>query len=478
MAGRRSGGRRAIVIVVSLLLVAGAATAGLLFWNQRSKSNSAVSTSTISSVVPYPTISAVDPPVAAVAAKIKPLPVAAGRVPTVAGVLKILGPVLANPGMARYTGVVVDAATGKVLWSKDSATATQPASTMKLLTGAALLTKVDPNSRFTTRVVQGPHAGDVVFLGGGDVTLSARSAGVTTPYDGAPTVSDLAAQVKAKGYAVKRILLDTSYWTGSDLADGWDPNDIAAGNITRMQALMVDGDRKDPATEDSSRTGTPAITAGKALARALGDPNLPVIVGAAAKNAKLLASVQSQPMSVLLSQALLNSDNVLAEALARQVAIALGGAPSFTGASQAIVIALGDLKLDTIGLTMVDGSGLSHNDLAPTALLASVMTLAVTGRVPALRGLLNGLPVAGVSGTLSRASDRFQTAQSKAGIGWVRAKTGSVDFTYALVGYVPDVDGRLLVFALNSNGVISSGPNQSRPAQDAFAAALRTCGCS
>jgi len=47
--------------------------------------------------------------------------------------------------------------------------------------------------------------------------------------------------------------------------------------------------------------------------------------------------------------------------------------------------------------------------------------------------------------------------------------------TYALAGYVPDVDGRLLVFALNSNGVTG---DPGRYAQDAFATALRSCGCS
>ncbi len=462
-----------MIAVLCVVLVAAAATAAVLFWPKPAAPTA--TSSSVSSVVAPPTINAVDPPVTAAAAKITPLPVKSGKPPTPAGVAKILAPALANPSLAQYTGEVIDAATGKVMWNVKSSTPSQPASTMKLLTGAALLTKVNPNSRLTTKVVQGTQKGDIVFVGGGDVTLSARAAGVTTVYDGAPTVADLAAQIVASGYPVKRILLDTSYWTGPDLADGWDASDVPAGYVTRMQPLMVDGDRKDPSKEDSSRTGAPAINAGKALARALGNADLPVSEGTAKKGAKLLAAVQSQPMSVLLSQALLNSDNVLAEALARQVALALGGAPSFEGASQATVIALQDLKLDTIGLVMADGSGLSHKDMAPTSLLAQVMTLGVTGRIPALRGLLSGLPVAGVSGTLSKSEGRFLTPASKAGVGWVRAKTGKVDVTYALAGYVPDVDGRLLVFALNSNGVTAG---KSLNAQDVFAAALRTCGCS
>ena len=234
---------------------------------------------------------------------------------------------------------------------------------------------------------------------------------------------------------------------------------------------MVDGDREDPANENSIRTGDPANTAGKALARLLGTPDLPLVAGTAPEGGTVIGQVSSQPMSVLLAQALENSDNVLAEALARQVAIARGAPPSFDGASAAILEALEDLKIDTIGVEMYDGSGLSTKDRVPPAVLAQVVSLAVKGEPPALRNLLTGLPIAGVSGSLA---DRFQDDGSQAGAGWVRAKTGSLEVTYALAGYVPDVDGRILVFAFVSNGV-SAG---TRPALDALAAGLRGCGCA
>ena len=205
-----------------------------------------------------------------------------------------------------------------------------------------------------------------MLVGGGDVTLSARNEGVDTVYDGAPLMADLAAQVRASGVDVKRIVLDTDYWSGPDLADGWQTSDIrgtpgsAQGYITRMSPLMVDGDREDPANENSIRTGDPANTAGKALARLLGKPDLPLVDGTAPEDATVIGQVSSQPMSVLLAQALENSDNVLAEALARQVAIARGAPPSFDGASAAILEALEDLKIDTIGVEMYDGSGHVH----------------------------------------------------------------------------------------------------------------------
>jgi len=60
------------------------------------------------------------------------------------------------------------------------------------------------------------------------------------------------------------------------------------------------------------------------------------VEGPAPPNAQVLAEVHSQPMSILLSQALLNSDNVLAEALARQAL-----APMFAAGGRVI-----DLDVD------------------------------------------------------------------------------------------------------------------------------------
>nr|WP_240188541.1 D-alanyl-D-alanine carboxypeptidase/D-alanyl-D-alanine-endopeptidase [Nakamurella flavida] len=378
---------------------------------------------------------------------------------------------LSNPELKQFTGIVVDAATGQTLWNTDAATPQLPASTAKLLTGAALLTSLDPDSRFTTRVVQGDQAGDVILIGGGDVTLSARAEGAATVTPGAASMADLAEQVKATGVPVQRIVLDTSYWSGPALADGWLTEDIGKGYLTRMSPLMVDGDRIDPATENSRRTGDPAVTAGKAFATFLGLPDVPLVPGTAPEGTAVLGEVQSQPMSVLLAQALENSDNILAEALARQVAIARGAPPSFAGASAATLEALGALGIDTIGVELSDGSGLSTSDRVPPAVMAQVVTLAVNGQVPALRSMLTGLPIAGATGSLK---DRYLRPESNAAAGWVRAKTGSLDVTYALAGYVPDVDGRILVFSFNSNGV--SG-DAARWAQDAVAAALRGCGC-
>lgn len=468
-----------ISLVVALVVVAGGAAYFLFFRGGDGGTGTAGSSTSTTASRPDVT----DPPVQIPTPAVAPVAVDSGKKPTEAGVAKRLAPILANKQIGyTYSGLVVDAATGKVLWKHNPGTPSLPASTVKILTGAAVLTSMDPNTRLVTKVVQGDQEGDIVFVGGGDVTLSARQTGVATVYDGAPTVADLAAQIKASGVQVKRILLDTSYWAGEPLAGGWQRVDIAGGYITNMEALMVDGDRTDPSNENSPRTGTPAKTAGVALARALGDANIPIVAGQTAPpDGKVIAQVRSQPVSVLLTQAMVNSDNILAEALGREVAIKRGQSGSFDGVAASLQQSVEDLKLDSNGLQLYDASGMSNLDKVPPSLLTDILTLAVNGKDPRLSTLLSGLPVAGVSGTLSLDHERFVSDASIAGRGWVRAKTGSLESTYGMAGYVPDVDGRMLVFALYSNGVTSTqdgGKTGTRAVQDQFATALRQCGCS
>lgn len=483
MTDARGTGRRGWIVGAVLLVVAAVAIAVVVVWPRLAGSHSAsggdgggtsVTESSAPAAIP-------DPKVAVPTPRIRPM-TPSDVAPTAPGVAGQLSKALANKAVAQLSGIVIDPLSGTALWQQNADAPRLPASSMKLLTGAAVLASADPNRRLTTKIVQGDQPGQIVFVGGGDVTLSARPAGAPTVLPGGPTVADLAAQVKAAGVHVTSIGLDTSYWTGPELADGWLADDIrgtpqdAHGYVTKMQALMVDADRIDPGNEDSPRTGDPAMTAGKALARALDKADLPITEARAPEGAKVIASVQSQPLSTLLAQALEQSDNVLSEALAREAAIAVGAAPSFAGVAAAITQALKDLGLSTAGLVVKDGSGMSDQDRVPPEILGRVMAMAVAGKPAIQRILLTGLPLAGVSGTL--APPRFSQPQNKAGAGWVRAKTGSLESTYALVGYVPDTGGRILVFAFNSNGVLNNETTGTRPALDALAAALRGCGCT
>ena len=235
MAAKRAS-RREVIIGVGVLVVALVAVGAAVFIASRGSTDTAAGSGGSSSEI-------VDPPVTQPPAKIAPLP-ASDKAPSAAGIQAQLAGALANPALAQFTGVVIDPVTGATLFNQDSSAPQIPASTAKILTGAALLTSVDPTDRFTTKIVQGDQEGDIVLVGGGDVTLSARKDGVNTIYDGAPLMSDLAAQIKASGIDVKRIVLDTDYWTGPDLADGWQTADIRGTPGSAQGFITRDGRRK------------------------------------------------------------------------------------------------------------------------------------------------------------------------------------------------------------------------------------------
>lgn len=475
--GKPSKSRKGLVITLVVVLVAALGIAGTWFFFLRDNGDGGTTASTQTVIATRDPV--IDPPVVAAPAQLQPVLADSGTKPDPAVLQQVMAPALSDPGLGTVRGEILDGATGEVLWSQGAGDPVEPASTLKLLLGTAVLTSMPPDTRFTTRIVTGPEPGDIIIIGGGDVTLSAAPTGVQSLYRNAPTVADLAAQVQASGYQVSRILVDNTYWSDDPLAIGWIEADITGtassgqGFITRMEPLMVDADRLNPDTQNSRRTGEPSMNAARALARALGNPDLPIELGAqAAETDQQLAVVTSQPVSLLLAQALATSDNVLAEALGRQVAIARGAPPTFAGATDAVIIALEDQGIDTVGTRIYDVSGMSTENRVPTRMLAQVLQIATSGTVPALDNLLTGLAVAGAQdGTLR---DRFNQPQNSFARGWVRAKTGSIGSTYGLAGYVTTVDGRNLVFALNSAGVSPA----TRPAQDTVAAMLRNCGCS
>jgi D-alanyl-D-alanine carboxypeptidase/D-alanyl-D-alanine-endopeptidase (penicillin-binding protein 4) len=403
-----------------------------------------------------------------------------GPAPTRTGVGAVLDPLVASGGLGMLSGEVIDPATGAVLWQQDPGVALTPGSTAKLLTASAALLTLDHQARLRTTVLAGAEPGTVVLLGGGDPTLSAASPGTASGYPGAARLGDLVDQVRAHG-PVSRVLVDVSRYTGDAFAPGWFPADVAGGYIAPIEPVMLDGGRADPSQEISPRAAKPATAAAAELARRLGaDPDT-VTVGSAPPGAALLGEVSSPPVQDLVATALTESDNVLAETLAREVARATGAPPSFSGASQAVLTVLRQHGFDVSGATMVDGSGLSINDVVPATLLTELLGAAAAPddthaaesdqqRTAALRALLVGLPVAGGSGTLA---DRYH-GPAAGGRGWVRAKTGTLTGVNSLAGTVLDSEGRMLVFALLSNG---PNPLSVRPRLDALAAGLRSCGC-
>ncbi len=452
-AGTRRRRLRILATVVAVLVVA---AAGVVAWRVAETGGGAAG--------------ATEPPPALITAKpqISPVPPDA-PIPTPQGMDASLAGALGNPALGDLTGVISDAETGEVLWSKDPARPRTPASVTKLLTASAALLTLPRDQRITTTVVQGAD-GRVVLVGGGDPTLTAQPAGSEGYYADAPHIADLAEQVRASGVPVTGVDVDVDLYPGPRLAQGWFEPDIAGGNIIPMQPVALDGGRKDITEPDSPRSATPALDAGRALAAALDADPAAVRTASAPPQARRIASVQSAPMVELIRQTLVHSDNVLAEALGRQVALATGNEPSFAGTATAVESVLRGAGFDLTGVELHDSSGMSVDNRIPARLLDELLAGAAGAGHPRLRPLLDSLAVAAGTGTLA---DRYEDG-ARAGAGWVRAKTGTLSGVSTLAGVVTDVDGRVLAFALMSGG---TPPADARPALDAITAELRGCGC-
>lgn len=416
-----------------------------------------------------------------------------GPLPTRGGLAAALSPLLASSALGRDVGAVVtDPVSGRVLFSSGGDSFLTPASTTKLATSVAALTVLGRGAGFTTRVVAGRVAGDIVLVGGGDPTLAAGN----PPASQYPRPATLAALAAATARALRsahitsvRLGYDTSLYAGPGIAPGWDPDDVVTGNVTPVSALEVDQGRltargrpqdvDDPANY-RPRSQDSALEAAHAFAAFLGADGIGV-KGAvrqakAAQGATQLAEVRSPPLSEIVEWMLVESNNDIAEALARHVAIATGRPPTFSGGAAAVRAALRRLGI-TGGIHTVDGSGLSHQDAITPETLARLIALAASPAHPDLRPVITGLPVAGFSGTLSAAEDRFVTKLSAPAAGLVRAKTGTLRNVRALAGLVVDADGRLLAFAFMIDRVPAKTMTASAGVLDHLAAVLAACGC-
>lgn len=396
--------------------------------------------------------------------------------PTEDGVAQAIDRLATAPALGSLAGVVLDVATTTPVWQRQPSTALVPGSTAKVVTAAAALLALDPAATLDTTVVAGDKPGTVVLVGGGDPTLSSLPAGKESVYPGAPRLDDLVAQVRAAvPGGVDTVLVDVDRYAGDAMGPGWSQLDIPGGYIAPIVPVMLDGGRGVPTEQDTPRSATPALTAAAELARRLGADPATVAVGTAPAPATVLGTVRSQPVRELVAHTLQRSDNVLAEVLAHEVALATKAEPSFEGAATAMRSVLTTAGISVDGLDLVDGSGLSAQNRVTATGLATVLAAAAApgadARTSRLRPLVAGLPVAGGTGTLT---DRYDGPAARAGRGYVRAKTGTLDGVNSLAGVVLDADGRLLVFALLSNGSVSA---TARPALDAIAAGLATCGC-
>ncbi|MFG3152173.1 D-alanyl-D-alanine carboxypeptidase/D-alanyl-D-alanine-endopeptidase [Streptomyces sp. NPDC048219] len=361
-----------------------------------------------------------------------------------------LGPLLDDPALGTRRGAaVVDLTTGERLYGAGAGTALTPASTTKIATAVAALAALGPDHRLTTRTALESDTGELVLVGGGDPTLTARARARAGGLASLRTLAEkTAAALKKRGVREVTLSYDTTLFAGTEM------HPIGVNeNLARVTALMADEARTNDSTSGTARRAEdPAADAARAFAGFLKAHGIKTSAPGPSKataRSTTLATVSSPPLSALVERMLTNSDNDLAEALARHTALASGQRADFDGVSAALTARLKQLGLPVQGAVFHDGSGLDRTDRITADLLTALLAKAADPARPELRPVLTGLPIAGFTGTLS---SRY--ADGAAGL--VRAKTGTLSGVNTLAGTVATPDGRLLAFAFLAHGTDSA----------------------
>lgn len=139
----------------------------------------------------------------------------------------------------------------------------------------------------------------------------------------------------------------------------------------------------------------------------------------------------------------MNSVNLFAEHLCIQIGLVKYGSASTASGCAAITEHWKRRGIDTEGLYMFDGCGLSRHDAISARHLTDIMVY--MSRSKNATTFENTLPVAGKSGTLSNVGKKTIIA------GNLRAKSGTMQRVKSYSGYVKTKSGRKLAFAMIVN---------------------------
>ena len=329
-------------------------------------------------------------------------------------------PTLSNPAM-----IVIDGTTGQIIYEKNIFSQRKPASVMKVLAGAVTLEYLDPQSVFNTTVNIAPEEKTVVIRGSLDPWISLdhnvarKMKRASLPYMGFNTLSAIK---KANGGSLKNYKVIYSNLYSKDVANlkafwakrGFKP---VFKQVTDEEAFMAQGD--------------------------------------------LVASENSPTVREILDFMMLWSDNLLADRLAGLAARAAGYSPNIKGIETIFRTLLIQLEIDDSKLVVADASGLSKKNKITAKLMGELLYKIRKDERYAL--LYESLPIGGVSGTLQ---DRFTTTAPSA-VGLVRAKTGTLNGTATLAGYVQSTD-REYVFVTLADDIAKGNAalNKARAAID------------
>ncbi|CAN2222102.1 Peptidase S13, D-Ala-D-Ala carboxypeptidase C [Candidatus Nanopelagicaceae bacterium] len=310
------------------------------------------------------------------------------------------GSALSNPSI-----VVIDPLTGTVVYEKSAYSPRKPASVLKIYSATAALTYLQPTQRFTTSAWVGIHEKSLVIQGSLDPWMSlsnsvAKKMGRTS----IPRIeyNSLSALKEANPGSIRN---STIYYS-----------DLYSQDVANIKAFFV-------------KRGVKAVMKRVSSTEAIELAGEPIL------------SSDSPELQEMLGFALTWSDNLLTERIARLASQAAGYPLNDEGVAQTFQDVLNGLGVESKGLVIKDASGLSRENRV-TAKQVGDLLLKIRND-SRFAPLIGGLPVGGISGTLRH---RFIDTAPQA-IGLVRAKTGTLNGTANLAGYVEAGD-REYVFVI------------------------------
>ena len=313
-------------------------------------------------------------------------------------VASVFAKYIENKGLANPSVVVIDGQTGETVFEKNPNSLRKPASLQKLFTGVAAVHHLQMDQTFTTSLWSGSDSKTVVIQGSRDPWTSqysstAKKMGRTSlprlEYYALKTLNEL------NGENVKK---PTIYYS-----------QLFAGDVATLKTLF----RKNGVTAVMK-----PVSAQEAQER----------------SSTLIITSTSPTLEDMLHFALVWSDNVLSERIARLASLAAGNGLTESGVEATFNEVLESFELDASKVVVKDASGLSRKNRVTAKQVAELLIkIREEGRYAPV---VNGLPIGGISGTLEK---RFVKTAPNA-VGLVKAKTGTLNGTANLAGYVESGD--------------------------------------
>ena len=323
-----------------------------------------------------------------------------------AAIAKTFERISESPSLANPSILLIDRGSGEVIFEKDAQSPRKPASILKILSAMLALRYLDPNYQYDTKISLGPTPRSLVLSGEFDPWMASRHV---------DAVANKRASLTSLGYqAIQRLIpleggipktLSIKY-NGVYLADL-----NALGNYFKSRGI---------------KAYFSAVSATQAKSLSIED----------------IATVTSPSVLEMVQFSLRWSDNLLADRLAEEAAVATGYSRDISGVTAVAKELLIEFGIDAKGLAIKDGSGLSKKNRVTAQMIADLLIRIREDDVFA--PIYAGLPVSGISGTLE---DRF-TETSPDAVGLVHAKTGTLDGTVTLAGYVSAGEDEYIFVAL------------------------------